>query len=231
MKTEPYINELEDVRAGVSSETATLQVNEEETNVVVANDKTSENVEHWKEKFLKQCEENTQLRKHAELLREGFESKSQKLRDEIDNWKMKNDELNSQMKQSREEFESKLQTLSEANNHLEKEQVKFGSQIESLQKELFDWKDRFMNKSDETKSKRNVTSSTIKQLRSARPLETKENNIYEVDSLLKHRKKYGQLQYLIHWKNYNSKHDSWQPESDLNCTQLLKQYKRANNLI
>lgn len=72
----------------------------------------------------------------------------------------------------------------------------------------------------------------MKKKRSKRSvLTSSENILYEVDSILDHKKENRQMYYLIHRKDYDSTYDSWERQSNLNCTALLKAYKNANNLI
>ena len=52
---------------------------------------------------------------------------------------------------------------------------------------------------------------------------------FEVDSILSHRvRKYGRgsrLEYLIHWKGYESHDDTWEPLRNLeNCQELVNEY-------
>lgn len=56
------------------------------------------------------------------------------------------------------------------------------------------------------------------------------NDVYEVDSILNHKKEKGHMYFLIHWSGYDSTQDSWEPQSNLKCTALLNRYKKANNL-
>ncbi|XP_047504720.1 chromodomain Y-like protein [Pieris napi] len=52
-----------------------------------------------------------------------------------------------------------------------------------------------------------------------------ENAEYEVDRILEvHRKKNGQREFLIHWKGWSNKFDSWEPEKNLNCPDLIKKF-------
>ncbi|CAH0761202.1 unnamed protein product [Diatraea saccharalis] len=52
-----------------------------------------------------------------------------------------------------------------------------------------------------------------------------ENAEYEVDRILEvHHKKNGKREFLIHWKGWSSKFDSWEPESNLNCPDLIKRF-------
>ncbi|XP_026762679.1 heterochromatin protein 1-like [Galleria mellonella] len=52
-----------------------------------------------------------------------------------------------------------------------------------------------------------------------------ENAEYEVDRILEvHHKKNGKREFLIHWKGWSTKFDSWEPESNLNCPELIKKF-------
>lgn len=60
----------------------------------------------------------------------------------------------------------------------------------------------------------------------------KENNSieYEVESILAHknqRGKQGQQLFLVKWKGYDDKHNSWIPLQDLNCKKLLREYMKT----
>merc|ERR1712198_323669 len=51
-----------------------------------------------------------------------------------------------------------------------------------------------------------------------------EEDIYEVGQVLKDRKKRGQVEYLVRWKNYEGE-DSWEPASNLqHAGSLLQEY-------
>ncbi|XP_075979187.1 chromobox protein homolog 3-like [Anticarsia gemmatalis] len=52
-----------------------------------------------------------------------------------------------------------------------------------------------------------------------------ENAEYEVDRILEVRvKKNGKREFFIHWKGWSSKFDSWEPESNLSCPELIKKF-------
>ncbi|KAJ8713508.1 hypothetical protein PYW07_013878 [Mythimna separata] len=52
-----------------------------------------------------------------------------------------------------------------------------------------------------------------------------ENAEYEVDRILEVRhKKNGKREFFIHWKGWSSKFDSWEPENNLNCPELIKKF-------
>ncbi|XP_063535229.1 heterochromatin protein 1-like [Cydia strobilella] len=52
-----------------------------------------------------------------------------------------------------------------------------------------------------------------------------ENAEYEVDRILEvHHGKNGKREFLIHWKGWSNKFDSWEPENNLNCTDLINKF-------
>jgi len=53
-----------------------------------------------------------------------------------------------------------------------------------------------------------------------------EKDNYEVKAINKHRRKSGENQYLVKWKEY--KEETWEPESNLEHLDLLAEYKAAN---
>lgn len=81
-------------------------------------------------------------------------------------------------------------------------------------------------------------NAVIKQLKT-RSLPSTENNkrddsvnddgFYEVEKLLKHKYTKGGIQYLVRWKNYSAKDDTWQTESDF-VPRFLNEYKRKMKL-
>lgn len=56
---------------------------------------------------------------------------------------------------------------------------------------------------------------------------SEDEEIYEVESILGHRVVNGQEQYLVHWKGYDSKDDTWEPlENVASCADIVKEYTR-----
>ena len=55
---------------------------------------------------------------------------------------------------------------------------------------------------------------------------------WEVESILKVRKRRNQLQYLVRWKGFSEAHDSWEPTKDVHAEELVQEfYKRYPNAI
>lgn len=78
-----------------------------------------------------------------------------------------------------------------------------------------------------------LAQTKLKQLQNTIEQQNKENedddaNFYEVDRLL-----YGKLvekrEYLVRWKGFDSSHDKWIRESDLQCPDTLKKYKQLKS--
>lgn len=47
---------------------------------------------------------------------------------------------------------------------------------------------------------------------------------YEIDNILAHRGKPNKREYLVHWKGYDSSHDSWEPASNFDSPIAISQY-------
>lgn len=56
------------------------------------------------------------------------------------------------------------------------------------------------------------------------------SNEYEVEELLKHRKRKGSIQYLVKWKNWPLSSATWEKENNLCCPHILKQYKQHHKI-
>lgn len=56
------------------------------------------------------------------------------------------------------------------------------------------------------------------------------DNMYEVEKIMNHRIVNGEMSFLVRWKNYSPKHDSWVTQSDLNCEEILKAYLNLKRL-
>ena len=54
---------------------------------------------------------------------------------------------------------------------------------------------------------------------------------YEVERILKHRRKGKRIEYLVRWKDYDTNEDSWEPVSNLkNTPEVLNEYKTRHQL-
>lgn len=55
--------------------------------------------------------------------------------------------------------------------------------------------------------------------------EKEQEEEYEVQDIVDHRKERGKMVYRIRWKNFKAKDDTWEPESTLSCPEIIKRYK------
>lgn len=54
---------------------------------------------------------------------------------------------------------------------------------------------------------------------------------YEVERFVAHKVKNRKRHFLVRWKGYSSKHDSWESEKNImNCPKILSEYLKMNNL-
>ena len=51
---------------------------------------------------------------------------------------------------------------------------------------------------------------------------------WEIEQILETRKHRNQLQFLIKWKGYSDAHNTWEPEKNLNATELIREYFERN---
>lgn len=55
--------------------------------------------------------------------------------------------------------------------------------------------------------------------------EDSEEAEYEVERIVDmNQKKNGKREFLVHWKGFSSRDDTWEPEDNLNCKDLIKKY-------
>uniref|UniRef100_H2ZQ80 Chromo domain-containing protein n=1 Tax=Ciona savignyi TaxID=51511 RepID=H2ZQ80_CIOSA len=56
-----------------------------------------------------------------------------------------------------------------------------------------------------------------------------EDGIYEVEKIVKRRKRTGRYFYLVKWKGYSNKHNTWEPYSNLgNCKELVHEFIKGS---
>lgn len=53
---------------------------------------------------------------------------------------------------------------------------------------------------------------------------------YEVERLMDHKPKRNRMFFLVRWKGFGSDQDSWEPESNLHCPEILRAYKKKNKI-
>ena len=54
-------------------------------------------------------------------------------------------------------------------------------------------------------------------------------NEYEIDRILDHRVTNNQLRYLVHWKGYHPRYNSWVDETDIHASKSLAEHNTRRN--
>jgi len=80
-------------------------------------------------------------------------------------------------------------------------------------------------KSDKRKSAANNKKAAKKEEEES----SEEDAQYEVERVLEEKMVRGVRHYLIRWKGYEPESDSWEPESTLNCPELIKKFRDQAN--
>lgn len=57
-----------------------------------------------------------------------------------------------------------------------------------------------------------------------------EDDVYNIEKIVDHKKENRKLMFLVRWEGYDSSDDSWKAENDLMCPQMLKKYKKLHSL-
>lgn len=75
-----------------------------------------------------------------------------------------------------------------------------------------------------------IHSTPFKESRSKKSTATKSFPVYEVDALIKHRSTARTREFLVRWKGFKPKDDTWVKEANLLCPQILEKYKKQHRL-
>ncbi|XP_030567120.1 M-phase phosphoprotein 8 [Drosophila novamexicana] len=51
---------------------------------------------------------------------------------------------------------------------------------------------------------------------------------FEVEAIVGHKAKRGESYFLVRWKGYGKESDSWEPEAELNCDDLIEEYRKKD---
>lgn len=60
--------------------------------------------------------------------------------------------------------------------------------------------------------------------------EQKDDEDFEVEKLLNHKKQKGKRLFLVRWKGFGPDADTWEPEANLNCEKILQNYLKHNDV-
>ena len=52
--------------------------------------------------------------------------------------------------------------------------------------------------------------------------------VYSMEEILEKRINNGKAEYLISWEGYGPKENSWEPESNIYCPVMLKEFEKKN---
>lgn len=83
-----------------------------------------------------------------------------------------------------------------------------------------------MRKNDVLDARNKQLQKGVNQQAVAEKQKVDENDdeVYEVDKLLNHTTENGVRFYLVRWKGYSMRHDTWEKESNLDCPKILSAY-------
>lgn len=74
------------------------------------------------------------------------------------------------------------------------------------------------------------TQTTATTRSSTESSDNESENEFEVECIRDYKLFRGQRQFLVRWKGFASKYDSWVKEKDLNCPRLFDSYLKNNKL-
>lgn len=153
--------------------------------------------------------------------------------------KTENQQTISSLKKSQADYAALLVEKQKLITDHSTEQARFSKQIDELRALNSQNQSKSeAKKHEDTKTISNLTfqnkrlQAQIKQFRSGIMQQNTEVDdvYYEVEAIIDHKGSRNGRRYLVHWKDYDESHDSWEKELNLNCPSILSDYKRSKEL-
>lgn len=118
------------------------------------------------------------------------------------------------------DLDAKKEKIFELEADLSRAESKYQIEIEDLKQKLQEASDMNNNNSKSTQN----TQSKVKRK------SVKEEKEYEVESLLDHKYSGSKRMFLVKWKGYDESHNTWIIKKNLNCSKILQNYLKVNQL-
>lgn len=90
-------------------------------------------------------------------------------------------------------------------------------------------KDNFNQMVEQKDSEINKLQMEAKKLRE-KFIKANKNGVYDVEQILKHKMIGSEWNYLIRWEHFGPEFDTWEPQRNLFCTNMLSKYMKKHNL-
>lgn len=130
-------------------------------------------------------------------------------------------QLNEKLRTLSAELDELQSELSNAKTKLTEQEAKNTQTISDLNRknQMLDARLKQLENGIRQQKTYNETNDSVKS----------DENVFEVEKLIGHKKKNGCMLFLVRWQNFSPEHDSWERESNLMCPDILKEYKRTMN--